>query len=80
MLLVYMVALCISLALGIAAVAQAFADKLNVYKYAQRQWDELTAVQEYQFEWEHFCCNFKVFGYGVSNTTAACVHSRFRAR
>eukprot|EP01083_Nonionella_stella_P167397 562493_1 len=57
MLLVYIVALGISLSLGIASVAQGFADKLNVYKYAQRQWDQLTLEQKRHFEWEHFCCN-----------------------
>eukprot|EP01083_Nonionella_stella_P093237 261196_1 len=58
MLFMYMVALYISLALGIASVVQGFGGKLNVYKYAQRQWDQLTLEQKRHFEWEHFCCNF----------------------
>eukprot|EP00483_Globobulimina_turgida_P009764 UN09783 len=59
MLILYIVSLLRSLIFGISSVAQGLADKTNVYKYAQRQWDQLTDDQEHQFEWEHFCCNFK---------------------
>eukprot|EP01084_Bolivina_argentea_P056499 103408_1 len=59
MLVIYMLFLGISLCLSFASMFQGFADKGNVFKYAQRQWDQLTATQEKIFEWEHFCCNFK---------------------
>merc|ERR1711902_419125 len=58
MLLIYNIMLAISLALGVAACAQATADKSNVWQYAERQWNAMTYVEEQIFEWDHFCCNF----------------------
>ena len=58
MLMVYLIMLAISLALGVGSCAQAMADKSNVWQYAERQWNALTYVEEQIFEWDHFCCNF----------------------
>eukprot|EP00487_Bulimina_marginata_P009478 TRINITY_DN3909_c0_g1_i1.p1 TRINITY_DN3909_c0_g1~~TRINITY_DN3909_c0_g1_i1.p1 ORF type:complete len:165 (-),score=7.20 TRINITY_DN3909_c0_g1_i1:149-643(-) len=75
MLIIYAILVFLTLILPTASAAQAMADKSNIYKYAQRQWDTLTMTEEKIFEWDHFCCNFDTldpccrFTYGEGECT-----------
>merc|ERR1719204_1030220 len=57
-LVLYMVCIGSSLALGVASTAQAFADASNVYPYARRQWNRMTIQQTQTFQQSELCCNF----------------------
>merc|ERR1712129_130211 len=69
----YLVSILITLGFSIASTSQAFADRGNVYYYAERQWKSMTITEEKTFEFDMRCCNFDNiepccrFGYGVTD-------------